>query len=155
MSRLRSYVPVFVKRIVWNWKHRNNFTDPARCQKELLESLDSLEPDSGILDLGCGAGNLRAALRTRGWNGHYVGIDVSEKAIEIAKKSGDGNAAWHVVAIEHFSILENKVSTICLCESLYYVTPRSVPALIEKCRQSLASSDGRIVIRIWNAERHP
>ncbi len=104
--------------------------------------------------MGCGAGNLRAALRSRGWIGHYVGIDVSEHVIEkVAAKSEDTNAEWHVSALEDFPILEEQFSTICLCESLYYVEFGSVPTLLARCRQSLVSG-GRIVIRIWHADRH-
>jgi SAM-dependent methyltransferase len=153
MSKLRSYVPVFIKRITWNWKHQRSSIDPARCPQDLLECLRTLESNSGILDLGCGAGNLRAALRSRGWNGRFIGVDVSEQVMEIAKKSEDSNAEWHVSAIEDFPILAQRVGAVCLCESLYYVRPLSVPALLDRCRQSLVPQ-GRIVIRISDADRH-
>jgi SAM-dependent methyltransferase len=153
MSRLRSYVPVFIKRIVWNWKHRSSRIDPATCPLGLLECLRTLDSNSGVLDLGCGPGNLRAALRLRGWNGHFIGVDVSEQVIAIAKKSEDNNAEWHASAIEDFPIPSKKVSIICLCESIYYVKLGSVPALLERCRQSRVSG-GRIVIRIWHTDRH-
>lgn len=154
MSKLRSYLPVFIKRIVWNLKHRRNSIDPAACPHDVLECLHTLEADSGVLDLGCGTGNLRAALRLRGWNGHFIGVDVSERVIELAKKSEDYNAEWHVSAIEDFAIPNQKVSTICLCESIYYVKLGAVSSLVERCRQSLVSPGGRVIIRIWHADRH-
>lgn len=155
MSRLRSYVPAFVKRIVWNRKHQTTQIDPAGCPHDLLDSLRSLDPNAGVIDLGCGAGNLRAALRLRNWNGHYVGVDISEEILEVAKKSGDANAEWHASTIEAFPLPSKKVKIVCLCESLYYVRPGSVPTLIERCRKSLVSPGGRIVIRIWHTDRHP
>lgn len=154
MSRLRSYAPAFIKRIVWNWKHGSTSIDPAACPHDLLECLRTLDSNSGVLDLGCGPGNLRAALRLRGWNGHFIGVDVSEHIIEVAKKSESNNAEWHVSTIEYFPIPNQKVSTICLCESIYYVKPESVSTLLERCRQSLVSPGGRIVIRIWHADWH-
>ncbi|WP_158791843.1 bifunctional 2-polyprenyl-6-hydroxyphenol methylase/3-demethylubiquinol 3-O-methyltransferase UbiG [Granulicella sp. L60] len=153
MSKLRSYAPVFMKRIIWNWKHQRSSIDPARCPQDLLECVRTLESNSGVLDLGCGAGNLRAALRSRGWNGHFIGVDVSEQVMEIAKKSEDSNAEWHVSAIENFPILSQRIDAICFCESIYYVKPLSVPDLLARCRQSLVSG-GRIVIRIWDADLH-
>ena len=99
-------------------------------------------------------GNLRAALRLRGWRGHFIGVDVSKQAIEAARQSEDNNAEWHLSAIEDFPILNKKVSTICLCESIYYVRVGLVPALLERCRRSLASPGGRIIVRIWHTTRH-
>jgi cyclopropane fatty-acyl-phospholipid synthase-like methyltransferase len=153
MSKLRSFAPVFMKRIVWNRKHQHSSIDPARCPRDLLECLRTLGSNSSVLDLGCGAGNLRAALRARGWNGHFIGVDVSEEVTEIAQKSDDQNAEWYVSAIEDFPILSQKVDTICLCESIYYVRRLSVPTLLARCRQSLVSG-GRIIIRIWDTEQH-
>ena len=154
MSILRSYAPTFIKRLVWNWKHKNASIDLAGCPHELLDCLRTYDSNSAVLDLGCGAGNLRAALRSRGWNGHFIGVDVSEQVIEVAKKSRDNNAEWHVSAIEDFPIPDKKVNIICLCESIYYVKPNLVPALLERCRQSLVSPGGRIIIRIWHTDRH-
>ena len=121
MSRIRSYCPAFIKRLVWNWKFRSTRNDPAGCPRDLLDCLHTLDFNSAVLDLGCGPGNLRAALRLRGWNGHFIGVDISEQVIEVASKSESNNAEWHVSTIENFPIPHQKVSTICLCESIYYV----------------------------------
>lgn len=154
MSKLRSYAPPFVKKMVWDWKHRTNHIDPVGCPHEVLDCLSTLEPNATVLDLGCGTGNLRAALRLRGWKGHFVGVDVADKAIELAKGSGDANAEWHVSTIEEFHVPAQKVDAVCLCESIYYVKPQAVPALLERCRQSLLPH-GRIFIRIIHTDRHP
>ena len=103
--------------------------------------------------MGCGSGNLRAALRSRGWDGYFIGVDVSEQAIEVARKSEDDSAEWYICAIEEFPILNRKVSVICLCESIYYVPLRSVLNMLLQCSQFLISG-GRIVVRIWHADRH-
>jgi SAM-dependent methyltransferase len=151
--KLRSYLPVFIKRIVWNWKHRASSTEAALCPHDLLENLSTLKAEGALLDLGCGPGNLLAALRLAGWKGQFIGMDVSEKTIEIAKKSGDANAEWHVSAIENFPIPNQKVSIVCLCESIYYANVGAVPSLLARCRECLEPG-GRIVIRIWHAAEH-
>jgi 2-polyprenyl-3-methyl-5-hydroxy-6-metoxy-1,4-benzoquinol methylase len=153
MSRLRAYAPAWIKQLVWNRKHRNATVDPADCPHEMLDSLTRLDPNAAIADFGCGIGNLRAALRARGWKGHFVGIDTSDRAIQEAKRSEDSNAEWHVSTIEDFPGLNQKVSTICFCESIYYVQPRFVPAVLARCQQAL-SSGGRILIRVAHKERH-
>lgn len=153
MSKLRAYAPIFIKRIAWNRKHLDTSVNPEKFPEALLENLFSSESHSGVLDLGCGTGNLRAALRLRGWNGRYIGVDISEQAIDTARKLEDNNAEWHVSAIEDFPFPNQKVSIICICESIYYVELGHVPALIERCRNSLVHG-GRIVIRIVHATRH-
>ena len=119
-------MPVFIKRMVWNWKYQSTSMIPPRARMDCWSASVHWSPTPDSLIQGCGPGNLRAALRTRGWNGHFVGVDVSEQVIEVARKSEDTNAEWHVSAIEDFPIPHQKVSTICLCESIYYVDPGSV-----------------------------
>jgi 2-polyprenyl-3-methyl-5-hydroxy-6-metoxy-1,4-benzoquinol methylase len=153
MSRLRAYAPAWIKRLVWNRKHKNAALDPAGCPHEMLDSLTALDPNASLADFGCGTGNLRASLRSRGWKGHYIGIDTSDRAIEEAKRYEDHNAEWHVSTIEDFPDLTQKVSTISFCESIYYVQPKFVPGVLARCQQSLAPG-GRILIRVAHTERH-
>ena len=154
MSRLRAYAPAWIKRLVWNRKHRNAALDPAGCPHEMLDSLTELDPNASLADFGCGTGNLRASLRSRGWKGHYIGIDTSDRAIEEARRYDDGNAEWHVSTIEGFPGLAQNVNVICFCESIYYVQPKLVPPVLARCQKALAS-DGRILIRIAHTGRHP
>ena len=153
MSRLRAYAPAWIKRFVWNRKHRNEALDPHGCPHEMVDSLATMDPNASLVDFGCGPGNLRAALRSRGWKGHYIGIDASDQAIEEGKKYEDKNAEWHVSTIEDFPVLTDKVNTICFCESIMYVRPKLVPAVFARCHQSLAPG-GRIVIRVAHKDRH-
>jgi SAM-dependent methyltransferase len=154
MSRLRSYAPKLIKEIVWDWKHRRSDVNPTFCPHDLLDCLSTLDQNAGLLDLGCGTGNLRAALRMLGWHGHFVGVDVSEIALCTARKSEDKNAEWLVGTIESFPIPRQKVDVVCLCESIYYARPGSIATLIDRCRHSLVPSGGRIIVRIWDADRH-
>ena len=153
MSRVRSYAPGFIKQIVWNWKHRRSAIHPEGCPHDLLKHLRTLECSARVLDLGCGPGNLRAALRLCGWRGHFIGVNVPSRPLSDSRQSEDNKAEWHLSAIEDFPILNEKVSAICLCESIYYVRVGLVPAC-QRCRQSLISPRGRIIIRIWHTARH-
>jgi SAM-dependent methyltransferase len=83
---LRQYAPAFVKRLVWDRKHRRRQTDGSLCPQDFIDLLTPrLHPTDRLVGLGCGEGNLLAALRARGWKGRYIGVDISERAIRTAK----------------------------------------------------------------------
>jgi predicted TPR repeat methyltransferase len=54
----------------------------------------SRHPSAGsVLDVGCGTGLVGRALRSRGFAGEIVGLDISHRSLEIARKSGAYDAA--------------------------------------------------------------
>ncbi len=49
----------------------------------------SRHPEAGsVLDVGCGTGLVGRALRTRGFTGQILGLDISQASIEIAQQGG-------------------------------------------------------------------
>lgn len=141
----RNMAPGFIKRWVWNRKSFNADTNVDRCPVDFVEFLiASLDPNDSLLDFGCGPGNLLLALRARGWGGHYIGVDVSDRAIELGKKIGDKNAEWHVSLIEDFPV--GDVNAVCFVESLYYA--RSVTETLARW------SHANTYVRIVHADRH-
>lgn len=54
---------------------------------EVLLSEIKKKKNIKILDFGCGNGQLYKHLKSKKFNGSYVGFDISSKAIELAKKS--------------------------------------------------------------------
>lgn len=51
---------------------------------EVLTAM-GMSPTSSVLDVGCGRGDLYAYLQTRGFQGHYVGLDIMPHLIEDAQ----------------------------------------------------------------------
>src|ERR1035441_353360 len=148
MESSRSLAPSWVKRFVWNRKHAKMQTDPSRSP--LVEFLAPRIPqNASLLDLGCAAGNLLAGLRRGGWAGHYTGVDISPKAISIARKINDDRAEWFVSPIEDFAT-DRKFDVICLVESLYYVRLERVQEVLQRCRKHGTA----IYVRIWNVKEH-
>ncbi|KAL2201079.1 S-adenosylmethionine-dependent methyltransferase-like protein [Corynascus similis CBS 632.67] len=48
-----------------------------------------LDPSAAaVLDLGCGNGSLLFALRDEGWRGRLLGVDYSERSVELARRVG-------------------------------------------------------------------
>lgn len=58
-----------------------------RLQPGVIRILDQTPPDSSILDLGCGNGELARQLEARDFNGSYVGLDFSSALLVEAQKN--------------------------------------------------------------------
>jgi 2-polyprenyl-3-methyl-5-hydroxy-6-metoxy-1,4-benzoquinol methylase len=85
----------------------------------------SIKPHSAILDVGCGTGILIRQLRTAGFIS-YLGVDLSEKAIEQAKKHQSEVVRFEVANAEAFQPRE-EYDVIIFNEILYYFPdPRRV-----------------------------
>jgi SAM-dependent methyltransferase len=50
-----------------------------------------------VLDIGCGFGDLLSYLRSQGWEGHYVGVDLVPEFVDEARvlHADDPRAEWH------------------------------------------------------------
>jgi SAM-dependent methyltransferase len=101
------------------------------------------------LDLGCAAGNLLAGLRCHAWTGQYTGVDISPKAIAVAKKINDPRAEWFVSSIEEFAF-SREFDVICFVESLYYVRLERVQEVLQQCRERGKTT----YVRIWDVKTH-
>jgi 2-polyprenyl-3-methyl-5-hydroxy-6-metoxy-1,4-benzoquinol methylase len=83
------------------------------------------KPRGAILDVGCGTGILMHRLRTVGY-ASYLGVDLSEKAIEHARISQNGTTRFEVANAEIFQPPES-YDVIIFNEILYYLPdPRGV-----------------------------
>ena len=141
---VRAFAPAFIKRFIWNRKPQDE-TNPELCPADFRKFLVTrLKPNDSLLDFGCGPGNLLAALRADGWKGHYIGVDVSTRAIAVARKMGDDNAEWFAGLIEDFAVRD--VTAISFIESLYYA--KNVPKLISRWKHT------DIYARIVHTDRH-
>lgn len=148
MQSPRSYAPVWAKRLVWNWKHADLRIDPLGSP--LVAFLAPRIPvNASLLDLGCGAGNLRAGLRSLGWDGNYTGVDISEKTLSVARRINDPKAEWFISPIETF-VVEKDYDIICLVESIYYVRLKCIPELLRRCSERCRT----IYVRIWDTQTH-
>ncbi|MBV9573100.1 MAG: class I SAM-dependent methyltransferase [Acidobacteriales bacterium] len=143
----RSYMPDAIKKILWNRKHKDAPAGAQFCPDDFLELLLSkLKPSSSVLDLGCGSGNLLAALRNRGWQGHYTGVDISDSVIERTKKVGWPNADWVVSSLDDFPAL--KADFACFVESLYYA--RHPEMALQRARECAPV----VLVRIVHSGQH-
>ncbi|KAL2128974.1 hypothetical protein VTI74DRAFT_8397 [Chaetomium olivicolor] len=72
--------------------------DDSDAESKMVQFLDArahsgvssaLDPQTArVLDLGCGNGSLLFALRDEGWRGRLMGVDYSERSVELARRVG-------------------------------------------------------------------
>jgi len=86
-----------------------------------------IEPDSRVLDIGCGSGWATRLLADYAPNGHVTGIDISDEMIRVARESSRSYAKvdFEVASAEQLPFSDNEFSHAFSMESLYYY--RDIP----------------------------
>ncbi|MBW1717308.1 MAG: class I SAM-dependent methyltransferase [Deltaproteobacteria bacterium] len=112
------------------------FVIRTRCILELLSSSPKY-----FLEIGCGIGDFLRVLENLGWSG--IGIDISPRAIEIAKKKVTSNniRVYHATEVRSYK----KIDYIFALEVLEHI--ENDKEMILKWRDYL-SEDSKIIISV-------
>jgi SAM-dependent methyltransferase len=139
---------------VWNEQYSagrwSYLRDPAELARYgvLVAFCERLTPCRRVLDVGCGEGILRDLLRRGGYE-RYLGIDVSEVAIEAARRGADDRDELIVADAETFT-REERFDAVVLNESLYYFHD----PLGEAARyMTLAADGGALIVSMFESPR--
>jgi SAM-dependent methyltransferase len=139
---------------VWNEEYSagkwSYLRDPAELARYgvLVAFCERLTPCRRVLDVGCGEGILRDLLRRGGYE-RYLGIDVSEVAIEAARREADDRDELIVADAETFT-REERFDAVVLNESLYYFHD----PLGEAARyMTLAADGGALIVSMFESPR--
>jgi 2-polyprenyl-3-methyl-5-hydroxy-6-metoxy-1,4-benzoquinol methylase len=108
----------------WNLEYERGewdrlWTDPLPHYSVVAGLVASLRPKS-VLDVGCGEGVLKARAV---WPdvSEYIGLDVSDRAVEVARaRDGDPNAEYIAAAAERWRPARS-FEALLFVESLYYL----------------------------------
>ena len=127
-----------------------------KAEKAFIFPYLMVKEDTVILDIGCGVGRWGDRLTTELESGKYIGVDYSDKIIEVAKKVAieDGTADKRLYFVGRFQdIIETleknnieKVDLIIINGTLMYINDCD----ISKCLKSLPgllNDNGRIYIK--------
>jgi SAM-dependent methyltransferase len=115
----------------------------------LVEVLRRLAPGGSVLDIGCGEGLLRDRLRPHGYR-RFVGVDLSEEAVRVARAKDDPDASFVVAAAETFAPRE-RFDAVVFNECLYYFDDPL--AVVERYRRDALAQGGAIVVSMFRARR--
>ena len=90
-------------------------------------ALMQVEPDSRVLDIGCGSGWATRLLADYAFNGRVTGIDISDEMVRVARESSQSyaNVDFEVASAEQLPFAENEFTHAFSMESLYYY--RNIP----------------------------
>lgn len=122
---------------------------------ELHQFLPLLAPGQQILDWGCG--NARLLYLLAELSVHYVGTDISQGQIEIAKRNfagevASGKAEFYCTDPAEKIFSENSFDRIFLLASFHHLPDAdSRLAILRKLFREL-KPNGKIIITVWNLE---
>ena len=128
------------------WLSGENPERPAIC-----DAISAYLPRGGsLLDLGCSDGIIAC---TQEGVGKYIGVDISEIAIESAKKRKLlGNCKWVCADISKYDP-QFLFDVILFRQSLYYLTKLQIDECLLRYRKCL-SERGVFIVVMNNPKRH-
>jgi tRNA (uracil-5-)-methyltransferase TRM9 len=117
--------------------------------KELIPLAKYVKSGERVLDLGCGNGRLYSFLKER--NVEYVGIDSSEKMIEIAReKNQEGNPKFEVVEALDLPFSDNNFDKVYSIAVLHHVPSSEFRLKFMKEIKRVLKPKGEVVLTVWN-----
>lgn len=118
------------------------------CEYKIREIFDRqyIRKDSTWLDLGCGDGTTAKYIKKYFPDCKYIGIDVSQKSIEIARKRyGEDNIAFDYYDGEKIPYEDNSFDIVFIACVLHHITPKNRPLLLQECHRVLKLG-GKIIV---------
>jgi SAM-dependent methyltransferase len=150
---LASYAPSFIKKRLWDrdfsvgkWDFIDNTAGDC-----VYGHLEKHSQGGDILDLGCGPGNTANELAPDAYRS-YIGVDISEVALEKARKRtqengrADKNSFVRSDFLGYAPTLD--LDVILFRESLYHVPYGQVPSILEKYSKHL-KKNGVFIVRLY------
>lgn len=151
---LQAYGTKSVKRRLWNVEFGQGRWD---CLDRTLGDcvypyVEKYANNGSILDLGCGSGSTGNELNADKYH-DYTGVDISDVAIEKAKKKSEENCRGgknRYFQSDFFSYAPTtQYDVILLRDSIYYVAPRSVIPMLNRYADHLKKSGVFVVRMMW------
>ena len=153
---LASYGPSAIKKTIWDREYSSgkwNFNDDT-ADDCLYPYLEDYARNGSILDLGCGSGNTANELASSAY-GSYLGVDISDTALEKARRRSEANGRAQKNRFLRADFLtyvpEQRFDVILFRESLYHVPLGSVKETLDRYSRHLEEG-GVFVVRIATIE---
>lgn len=129
--------------------------DFARVRKEVWEEMkflfeDYLIPGERVLDLGCGNGRWFRLFQEKKVN--YIGVDSSEKLIEIAKKKYP-EAKFQVADALHLPFPNNFFDKIYSIAVLHHIPSEELRLGFLKEIRRVLKPEGLLILTVWKLQQ--
>ncbi len=125
------------------WVQKYSLGPTRREVKKLVLPLLEKNKELKILDIGCGTGQLIKEISDKYKMVNYLGIDVSENMIDIAKKNNKGNnIKFKISSIETFDTVDRYDIIICTHAFPYFPNKED---MIKKISE-LCNKKGQVII---------
>ena len=119
---------------------------------ELLPLVKYVQSGERILDLGCGNGRLFSALRDK--NVKYVGIDSSERLIEIANSKYQGeDAKFMVIEALRLPFSENSFNEVFSIAVLHHIPSDGFRLEFLEEAKRVLKPRGLLILTVWNLRK--
>lgn len=157
---LASYAPTGIKKAFWDrefssgdWDFLNDTSSDC-----VYKHLEKWARKGSILDLGCGPGNTANEVAADAYQ-TYVGFDISEAALEKARKrtADNGRSDKNLFLQGDFLSFtpDRSFDVILMRESLYHVPMGKIKPVLDRYANFLRD-DGVLMVRLntgWDGER--
>jgi ubiquinone/menaquinone biosynthesis C-methylase UbiE len=126
-----------------NSNRENIYVESYRAIKKILE----LKDEDVVLDVGCGTGKMSIAIGSSVMK--YIGIDVSQKALDIANKKREKHQTFIKEDMTNMSFQNDSFTKIVALTSIDQVFERK--KALKECNRVL-SSDGVMYLEVRNSD---
>ena len=139
----------------WDKQFELGVWDRGPRSQNTINRVSGLCAGGKLIEFGCGGGSL-PFLVPRNCYSEYIGYDISEVAIENAKRRARQEGLENI----HFEQCDmakwngtNGVSLIVVEECLYYLSPATVERFLLQCSRSICSG-GLILVIVHSSSKH-
>jgi SAM-dependent methyltransferase len=145
--------PERIKRSLWNTEFaRGRWDNLARTPGDCIYlPLQKYGNGGSILDLGCGSGNTGIELAANTYH-DYTGVDISDVAIDIAKKRAEEDGRTDKNRYIQSDIFRyeptQRFDVILFRDSIYYVPGPKVKGMLDRYLKFLKRG-GVFIVRLW------
>jgi SAM-dependent methyltransferase len=129
---------------------RYSFTKGTEQEVDFLVDVLALTPGDRVLDVGCGPGRHARALAERGMQ--VLGVDVSERFVELANRDAPTTATFQRADARHLPYEGEFDAVISLCQGAFGLVGEEDPSVLEgMVRAAKADGTGRIALTAFSA----
>jgi ubiquinone/menaquinone biosynthesis C-methylase UbiE len=115
---------------------------------QFLKSWSELSPTGKILDVACGTGEFERLILADNPSQHIVGVDISEKMIEMARQKLQNypNVEFQLASASALPFADASFDTVISANSFHYFDG---PSIALKEMKRVLKSDGNLIILDW------